>query len=98
MRQALSAPRPRNLVRDLDEWEEFRRAEPFEALIKRAVDQGIFRADLDVSTAAAMLAGLVLNRNWRPLLTDRKPIELARSAFDTFLRGVNAPDTNADGH
>lgn len=89
--EALSAPTPRNLVRNLDEWEEFRRAEPFEVLIKRAVEQGALRADLDIATAAAMLAGLVLNRNWRPLLTARKPNELARSAFDTFLRGVANP-------
>ena len=35
-----------------------------------------------------MLAGLVLNRNWRPLLTERKPRELAAAAFDSFLRGA----------
>jgi AcrR family transcriptional regulator len=87
--EALSAPTPRNLVRNLpDEWEEFRRAEPFEALIRRSVQQGGLRPDLDIPTAAAMLAGLVLNRNWRPLLAERKPRELAHAAFDAFLRGA----------
>ena len=91
--EALNSQPPRALVEDLrEEWEEFRAAEPFELLIRRAVELGMLKKDLDVPVAAAMLSGLVVKRNWTPLLSQRTPTDLAESAFAFFLRASgNAP-------
>ena len=87
--EALNARPPRALVEDLrGEWEEFRAAEPFEQLLRRAVNEGALRSDLDIAVAAAMLSGLVLKRNWQPLLANRRPDELADDAFELFLRAA----------
>jgi AcrR family transcriptional regulator len=99
--EALNARPPRALMDDLrGEWEDFRAAEPFEQLIRKAVEQGTLRGDLDIPVAAAMLSGLVLKRNGQPPLANRRPEDLAKDAFALFLRaasedGGKAPSTYA---
>jgi AcrR family transcriptional regulator len=66
----------------------------FERLIQRAVDQSRLRDDIDVSVAAAMLAGTTTPWSHRRFLAGRTPERAAEAVMTSFLRGA-APDASA---
>jgi len=70
------------------ESEETRSAGWFGPLVKRCVDAGQFRADLNVPLASAMLQGSVMPWAYRRFRGDRVPAESAALVLDTFLLGA----------
>jgi AcrR family transcriptional regulator len=66
----------------------------FERLIRRAVDEGRLRDDIDVSVAAATIAGTTSPWNYRRFLAGRTPEQAAEAVMTAFLRG-SAPEAPA---
>jgi AcrR family transcriptional regulator len=66
----------------------------FERLIRRAVDRGRLRADLDIPVAAAMLAGTPAPWSHLGILAERTPEQAAAVIMGSFLRGA-APEARA---
>jgi AcrR family transcriptional regulator len=60
----------------------------FERLIQRAVDEGRLRDDMDISVAAATLAGTTSPWNYRRFLAGRTPEQGAEAVMTSFLRGA----------
>ena len=69
----------------------------FRLLIRRGIDQGHFRRDLDIDYATAVWFALVSPSTFR-FLGDRPPNEIERMLCDFFLAGISArgPDTDRD--
>ncbi len=67
----------------------------FRLLIRRGIDQGHFRRDLDVDYATAVWFALVSPSAFR-LVSDRQPDELAELSIDFFLAGISAHGTGTD--
>ena len=70
-------------------------ANVFRLLIRRGIDQGHFRRDLDVDFATAVWFALVSPSTLR-LLGDRPPDEIADLVSDFFLAGISARDSDSD--
>jgi AcrR family transcriptional regulator len=66
----------------------------FERLIRRAVDEGRLRRDIDVSVAAATLVGTTSPWNYRRFLAEWTPEQAAEAVMTSFLRGC-APQASA---
>ncbi|MDH6704364.1 AcrR family transcriptional regulator [Kitasatospora sp. MAA19] len=68
------------------------------ALVRRAVDEGVLRSDLDVDLLGDMLMGPIL---YRSILTDDSDLEdpeLARRMVDSLLEGLAPPVARCPGH
>ena len=72
-------------------------ANVFRLLIRRGIDQGHFRRDLDVDYATGVWFALVSPSAFR-FLGDRPPNEIVGMVCDFFLAGISArgPDTDRD--
>ncbi len=68
--------------------EDARYAERFERLIRRAVDRGRLRPDLDIAAAAALLAGVGAPWNRRRLPAERTAEQAADAVMAVFLHGA----------
>ncbi len=67
----------------------------FRLLIRRGIDQGHFRRDLDVDYAVAVWFALVSPSAFR-FARDRPTDELAELSIDFFLAGISAHGTGTD--
>ena len=63
---------------------------PARALLRRAINLGYLRPDLDVETAAAMISGTMLPWIERQLKNSHDPVTLANNIVDLFLMGAAA--------
>lgn len=66
-------------------------AHVFRLLLRRGIDQGHFRSDLDIEYATAVWFALVSPGAFR-MLSDRAPGEIARLVSDFYLAGIGVGD------
>ncbi len=68
----------------------------FKLLIRRGIDQGHFRRDLDIDYAVAMWFALVAPAALRPLLATHPLDEIAALTTGFFLAGISEPPTEKE--
>ena len=70
----------------------------FTLLLKRGIDQGYFRADLDVDYAVAVWFALVAPQTSKHLLERLSIDEIAQKTAEFFLAGISARPPEPDRH